>query len=106
MESIQKLSRNKKVKKRKKYQADSHDNFQLAGESTIQKYVAAERFYAGKQLPGFSFSSSFENNLTEFMTGHRKLMKEQQASGKRIEEEVLYIKNTSIILSSTSYFQV
>ena len=62
----------RKVKKRKKFRSNTHDNFQLAGESTMQKYVAAERFYAGKQMPSFSFSSSFENNLTKFMTGHHK----------------------------------
>jgi len=81
----------RKVKKRKKFRSDTHDNFQLAGESTMQKYVAAERFYAGKQMPSFSFSSSFEKNLTEFMTGHRKMIKEQQATGKRMEEDKEYL---------------
>ena len=53
----------------------------------MQKYVAAERFYLSKQMPEFSFSTSFEKNVTEFMTGHRKLIKEQQAKGLRMEED-------------------
>ena len=81
----------RKVKKRKKYRTDSNNIYQLAGESTMQKYVAAERFYLSKQMPEFSFSTSFEKNVTEFMTGHRKLIKEQQAKGLRMEEDKEYL---------------
>ena len=59
-----------KLKSARKYR---HDNmYQLAGVSTMQKYVAAERFFASKEMPNFTFSNSFIKNCTEFMTGHRK----------------------------------
>ena len=42
-------------------------------------------------MPDFEFDKSFDKNCTKFMTGHRKLVKEQQAEGKREEEDKEYL---------------
>ena len=81
----------RKVKKRKKFRADTDSTLQLAGVSTMQKYVAAERFFCSLEMPDFTFPAVFNKNIREFMTGHRKMIKEQQASGKRMEEDKEYL---------------
>ena len=81
----------RKVKKRKKYRQDPNHIYHLAGVSTMQKYVAAERFFCSKEMPNFSFSTAFDKNCTEFMAGHRKTIKELEAAGKRMEEDKEYM---------------